>query len=172
MLPSPDDINDAIDQLGEFVEQGDTAESQSPYAEGPSSNAARGRKIQVTPKAAAAAAAAEEAESRKRKRGGRIPGEIFPPRMARPRNQNGYYSPGGHSGDFDMAESARARALRRPDDSRFNEQTAIANFKSSLAGLFYFAEASGLDASQIALATQQSLLDFQWPRRSETKDEE
>ncbi|KAK0653196.1 hypothetical protein DIS24_g6226 [Lasiodiplodia hormozganensis] len=153
------DIDDVVQQAEEDAEEpmDDPPEEQKPtddpdddeYHDGPSSSAARGRKIQATPKAQAAA---EEANARKRKRGNqRIPGEIFPARM--PKTTQRSLIPYGPPRT--MPGGGRGGLRPRGDLSPDEEDDLVSWFKSNINGMFHLGHAAGLSRRDIAVATQE-----------------
>ncbi|KAF4312954.1 hypothetical protein GTA08_BOTSDO00360 [Botryosphaeria dothidea] len=161
-----DEVVDQVEDADEFAEQQQQQEQQQEsdqpdgdpnddeYQDGPSSSAARGRRIQFTPKAAAAAEEAAMSNARKRKRGNqRIPGEIFPARMPKPAGGQ-YRSPYGPPR---MADSVRVRGLRprNLDRSPEDEEDLVSWFKSNINGMFYLGHAAGLSRREIVQSCQE-----------------
>ncbi|KAL1617737.1 hypothetical protein SLS56_010873 [Neofusicoccum ribis] len=165
--PQPALSNNEIDEVLEQLEDTDEPQeaSEQPeqpeshqedeYQDGPSSSAARGRKIQVTPKAAAAAAEAVSNLSKRKRGGGRIPGEIFPARMPnKTRRIESPYGPPPSIRNGSMADSVRAGL--RPRNLSPEEEEGIAGwFKSNINGMFYLGHAAGMSRREIAVACQE-----------------
>ncbi|EKG21746.1 hypothetical protein MPH_00917 [Macrophomina phaseolina MS6] len=164
---SPQEVDVIVDQVEDSFEPEHSDQQQQPtdgdpqddeYHDGPSSSAARGRRIQFTPKAAAAA----EENARKRKRGGqRIPGEIFPARMPKPASRYSHpYGPsrnGGGYGAGNMADMVRVRGPRPRDPNRSAEddEDLVSWFKSNINGMFYLGHAAGLSRREIVQSCQE-----------------
>ncbi|KAL0258846.1 hypothetical protein SLS55_006350 [Diplodia seriata] len=143
--------DDAEEPVDDIVDQKPSADPEDyDYQDGPSSSAARGRKIQFTPKAAAAQ---EEANARKRKRGNqRIPGEIFPARMPKSTHKPSPYGP-----PRGMPDSIRGNrgGLRPRNMSPDEEEDLVSWFKSNINGMFYLGHAAGMSRREIAVACQE-----------------